>query len=292
MLMPAAQGMLDRSVAMHEFDPCRSIANASVIDPLSHPDAPPYPLMTGGQPDRWLSNDSRLPDDPCKGSASALIQDAQQLLARSILLEDGNVTNMLLVAQTLGMAALFEALPLAHWHLAGQAIASLGCFQHDMIAGVKLLDFFTSLATAPSLVVRKQAVGAPMHGAVWFIMGTMNGSWPVALTRLCPGVLNTFNCMHGVGHGFLIKNAQPDYGPATAFPPGVLPLTSVSPIVRATDECTEADGRGPLAQSCLTGAYHGTMEYGDFSHTSAWSAPCTDVRAGTYAGLEPTAARR
>jgi len=248
--------------------------SSSVLDPLSNPKGVRYPVI------EHLGFERTPGTDPCSADQPSLIPQAQKLLDHRVVL-DGNVSNMLLVAQSLGLRALFEVLPLEYWHLAGQAVASLPCFQRDLPAGIALLD---RLLVPTMLAPFKRAnAGVPVHGAIWYLVSQVNASWEFIMNAVCPYMFSNYTLMHGVGHGFLITHAATEYGPASLMPP----VQDRAAVALAVEDCKRAPDSG-LMHFCTNGLYHGVAEYGDFStdtSQSAWMAPCDELDLPAYCFL-------
>lgn len=244
--------------------------NEGTLRGIQNPEGRGFPLL---QRD-WAK--AVTVSDPCRMHQPTRVRSARNLLAQRPVLDD-NVSNIFLVTQTLGIKEVLEALPFQHWHLAGQAIASLPCFQRNITAGLKLLDqMYWAVSSLLASGLRVPALPKAQHGAVWFLVGTHNSSWPYILSELCAPLNARHDCMHPTGHGFVIKHALTAYGPGSHDPS----LRNVTALAEAVADCKAAPSLADR-QHCATGVFHATAEYGDFSKsypsTSAWMAPCDQL---------------
>jgi len=123
--------------------------------------------------------------------------------------------------------------------------------------------------------VRTEALSRPIHGAIWHLVAYYNMSWKSILSFICP-YTDPGSCMHGTGHGFLIRHTQTSYGPLSRMQS----ISNVSNVARALEDCKR--GPYPYDYRCTNGLYHGVMEHGDFSRDGTWAAPCDALDMSAY----------
>jgi len=102
---------------------------------------------------------------------------------------------------------------------------------------------------------------AVWHGAIWYWVGTVQQfSWDLLVDVLChtsrPMVSRFYaNCMHGTGHGFLIRFTQKGYGKCSTLQGQV----NMAGVALGDAACRSAPNFG-MAQYCLHGFFHGVFE--------------------------------
>lgn len=166
-----------------------------------------------------------------------------------------------------------------NWHSLSQLTA------HKALSeGLDLIAVFTGLyelALYSEPLILFGGSYALWHGALWYAVGTSHHfSWDATQDVLChssePMVAHFYaNCMHGVGHGFLIRFTQKGYGKCSRLNDvGNLNITDAA---QGDVACRSAPNVA-MAQLCLHGFFHGVSE-SEFElvqtgRASDWRYPC------------------
>lgn len=103
------------------------------------------------------------------------------------------------------------------------------------------------------------------HGAVWYITGTVLGiSWRQIQSELCHTIGNAqrffWSCLHGVGHGALIRQVATNYGRCSAIATPARTTVSWEAMAAAELMCNRAPS-SQVANLCGQGLFHGFFEH-------------------------------
>jgi len=191
------------------------------------------------------------------------------------------------IVQDFGTNELFEVIPMGDWHYAGQIVAGMPCFKTDIRAGMKLMEKLSF--DASFLPVNSGSAGNQYHGALWYIVAAYNSTWDFIQNNLCLGSdfssiyagFLSMNCLHGIGHGFVLGYSLPDISNTNAPQPQV---TDRDVFLRAEAECLKGVQEiksSPVgsAHSCLNGVFHAMGEYSNYYDGGEFGFPCSEAVA-------------